>query len=144
MDDISTSVSSTIDQESEDLTKLSDAIWNQPELAFQEHFAHAVLTDFLENTGFVVEKSFKLETAFRATYRHPESNSGPNIAILCEYDALPGLGHACGHNLIAEAGVAAALAAKASMIANQDSNICGTVRYKFFMFRIFNSRSILH
>ncbi|XP_045198069.2 xaa-Arg dipeptidase-like [Mercenaria mercenaria] len=123
MDDITSVVSSTIDQESSDLYRLSQSIWNQPELGFKEHFAHAELTDFLEKTGFVVEKSFKLVTAFRATYKHIEasvSTSGPNIAILCEYDALPGIGHACGHNLIAEVGVAAALAVKAAMIANPE------------------------
>jgi metal-dependent amidase/aminoacylase/carboxypeptidase family protein len=123
MDDIMNIVSSTIDQESTDLNRLSQSIWNQPELGFKEHFAHTELTDFLEKTGFIVEKSFKLETAFRATYTHnveKESVPGPNIAVLCEYDALPGIGHACGHNLIAELGVASALAIKAAMIANPE------------------------
>lgn len=124
MDDIFSIVSGTVDQENGELFKLGQAIWNQPELAFNEHFAHALLTDFLENTGFVVEKSFKLETAFRATYHHSGSNLKPNIAVLCEYDALPGIGHACGHNLIAEAGVAAGLAMKAAMI---DKDLHGTL-----------------
>lgn len=129
MDDISCFVSSTIDQESSDLYRLSNSIWNQPELGFNELFAHAELTDFLEKAGFYVEKSFKLDTAFRATYSHLVDNvqkSVPNIAILCEYDALPGIGHACGHNLIAEVGVAAALGVKAAMIANPE-HLIGTV-----------------
>lgn len=131
MDDITSIAYSTIDQESSDLYRLSRSIWSQPELGFKEHFAHSELTDFLEKTGFLVEKSFKLETAFRATYTHSGAESvsaepGPNIAILCEYDALPGIGHACGHNLIAEVGVAAALGVKAAMIANPDQ-LFGTV-----------------
>lgn len=131
MSDISSIALNTIDQQSGELNQLSQAIWNQPELAFNEFFAHGELTDFLEKSGFLVEKSFKLETAFRATYmrsRNKASDSGPgcNLAILCEYDALPGIGHACGHNLIAEVGVAAALGVKAAMISSPEQ-IIGTV-----------------
>lgn len=73
-----------------------------------------VLTDFLEKHGFLVEKHFKLETAFRATWGSDAGNR-PHVAVLCEYDALPEIGHACGHNLIAELGVAAGLGIKAAM-----------------------------
>ena len=59
-----------------------------------------------------MERKFKLNTAFRATYGSGEE---PNIAVLCEYDALPEIGHACGHNLIAEVGVAAGIGIKAAM-----------------------------
>lgn len=67
-----------------------------------------------------MEKSFQLETAFRATFnRAGEGPCSPlNVAVLCEYDALPEVGHACGHNLIAEVGIAAAVGIKAAMEAS--------------------------
>lgn len=78
------------------------------------HLWLQLLTKFLEEKGFQVERSFKLDTAFRATWGG-ETTSGPNVAVLCEYDALPEIGHGCGHNLIAEAGIAAGLGIKAAM-----------------------------
>jgi len=64
-----------------------------------------------------VERSFKIETAFRARPRDVQSKGGegPNVAVLCEYDALPEIGHACGHNLIATVGVAASLGIQAAL-----------------------------
>ena len=60
----------------------------------------------MEGNGFAVERSFTgIKTAFRATF----GSGRPNVCVISEYDALPEIGHACGHNLIAEAGVAAAL-----------------------------------
>lgn len=116
-----------IDQHNEELHMLSQSIWSHPELAFNEHYAHSFLTDYLEKSGFHVEKSYKLPTAFKAKYRHGDSSTeGLNIAVLCEYDALPGIGHACGHNLIAEVGVATAVAVKAVMVATNQA--LGTVR----------------
>ena len=96
----------------EELKELSGEIWKHPELGFEEHKAHELLTSFLERKGFAVERSFSgLQTAFRAT-----AGSGkPNVCVICEYDALPDIGHACGHNLIAEAGVAAGLGVKAAL-----------------------------
>ena len=96
----------------EELKELSGEIWKHPELCFEEHKAHELLTSFLEKKGFAVERNFSgLQTAFRAT-----AGSGkPNVCVICEYDALPGIGHACGHNLIAEAGVAAGLGVKAAL-----------------------------
>ncbi|MEU0742627.1 amidohydrolase [Streptomyces sp. NPDC006134] len=78
-----------------------------PEYAFAEHRAAALLTGELERAGFVVDRGVAgLPTAFAA-----RSGQGrPAVALLLEYDALPGLGHACGHNLIAAAGLGAALA----------------------------------
>ena len=90
-----------IDNATADLTRVSDAIWRSPELGFEEHEAHAQLTALLMQYGFQVEQGYTLPTAFRARAGGEE---GINVAILCEYDALPGIGHACGHNLIAEAG----------------------------------------
>ncbi|XP_071134821.1 xaa-Arg dipeptidase-like [Mytilus edulis] len=107
------SIFQAIDKESEELEELSKEIWQNPELNFEEHYAHETLTNFLENKGFNVTKKFVLETGFKAEV--DTAKNQPNIAIICEYDALPEIGHACGHNLIAEAGVAAGLGIKAAM-----------------------------
>ena len=92
------------------LLDASHQIHAHPELNYEEHFAHDLLTDLLEQEGLAVERgAFGLETAFVAR----AGDSGPTIAVLCEYDALPGIGHACGHNIIATAGLGAGLAAAA-------------------------------
>lgn len=91
----------------EALRTLSLAIHERPELRFEEQHAHGLLCDFLETRGFAVERgAYALPTAFRAV----RGSGNPTVAVLCEYDALPDIGHACGHNLIAAAGVAAGLA----------------------------------
>ena len=64
---------------------------------------------------FQVEESYKLETAFRGTFG---SEAKPNICVISEFDALPEIGHACGHNLIAEVGVASAVGIMAAMKAS--------------------------
>jgi amidohydrolase len=97
-----------IDSLSQDLWDLALRIHAHPELGFEEYQAAAWLTEALENGGFRVERGVGgLPTAFRAV--HPAEKPGPRIAILAEYDALPELGHACGHNLIAAIAVGAAL-----------------------------------
>lgn len=104
--------SSTIDQASDELSLLGRKIWENPELGFKELKAHEILTKFLEERGFQVDRSYaRLETSFRASY----GSGPPNVCVICEYDALPDIGHACGHNLIAEAGVAAGLGVKAAL-----------------------------
>ena len=105
-------VQRAVDAASAPLRALSLDIHAHPELNFQEVRAHQLLTDFLEQQGFSLERgAYGLETAFRA-----RAGSGrPTVALLCEYDALPGIGHACGHNLIAIAGAAAGLALKAAL-----------------------------
>ena len=104
--------SAVIDENAEELKKVSHEIWSCPELNYEEHKAHELLTNFLEKKGFSVERSYTgLETAFRATF----GSGRPNVCVICEYDALPEIGHACGHNLIAEAGLAAGLGLKAAM-----------------------------
>ena len=93
-----------------DLAKISSAIHANPEVAFCEKESSALLISFLEDHGFVVERSFKeMETAFKTTV--DVCGGGLSVLFLSEYDALPGLGHACGHNLIAVSGLAAFLAA---------------------------------
>jgi len=92
------------------LVDTSHQIHEHPELNYEEQFAHALLTDLLEAEGLTVERgAYGLATAFVAR----AGTSGPTIAVLCEYDALPGIGHACGHNIIATAGLGAGLAAAA-------------------------------
>ena len=91
------------------LVEISRDLHENPELMFEEHHAHAVLTDELEAAGLSVTRSaHDLDTAFRVDVG---SGDGPLVAICCEYDALPDIGHACGHNIIAAAGLGAGLAA---------------------------------
>ncbi len=91
------------------LINLSRSIHAQPELLFEEREASRNLCYFLEDCGFSCQLGVgELPTAFLATYP-PKSTERPTIAFLAEYDALPDLGHACGHNLIAAAGVGAAV-----------------------------------
>ncbi|KAG0304914.1 hypothetical protein BGZ98_004820 [Dissophora globulifera] len=105
-------VSETIDAASEELRSLSLKIHDHPEQGLHEVKAHAWLTEYLSSKGFVVEEGRSgLETAFIA--RAGSVSSPVTIGICSEYDALPGIGHACGHNLIAISGVATALALKA-------------------------------
>jgi amidohydrolase len=94
------------------LSELSLEIHDNPELGFKEVKASKLLTDYLEKNGFAVERGIcQLDTAFRASY----GQGKPAIAIMAEYDALPQLGHACGHNLIAGIAVGGAVAAKAAI-----------------------------
>lgn len=100
-----------VDERDALLRKISLRIHANPELSFHEHQAQQWLTEPLIEAGFAVEKGISgLETSFRATWEG--TPGGPTIALLAEYDALPGIGHACGHNLIGTAAVGAALALK--------------------------------
>lgn len=91
------------------LKELALKIHDNPELALKEFKASGWLTDYLEKNGFVLERGIcDMPTAFRATY----GNGKPVIAILAEYDALPGIGHACGHNLICTVAVGAGIVSK--------------------------------
>ncbi|MBS3812471.1 M20 family metallopeptidase [Candidatus Bipolaricaulota bacterium] len=91
------------------LREIGHRIFENPELKFEEFKAMKWLTEELEKRGFDVERGVGgLETAFVG--RCPHGGDGPTIAYLSEYDALPGLGHACGHNLIATIGLGAGLA----------------------------------
>ncbi|HUT96980.1 MAG TPA: M20 family metallopeptidase [Dehalococcoidales bacterium] len=91
------------------LRDLSLNIHANPELGFKEVKASALLTRYLEENGFAIERGIcELPTAFRGRY----GKGKPAIAILAEYDALPQMGHACGHNLIAGAAVGGAVASK--------------------------------
>lgn len=107
-------VHSYIKEEGTLLNHVSQEIWKNPELKYEEKKAHELLTGVLKDKGFSVQPNYVLPTAFRAEYASSRAD-GPTVAVICEYDALPEVGHACGHNLIAEAGLGAGLAVKAVM-----------------------------
>lgn len=89
------------------LLDVSHAIWDRPELCFEEHHAHDLLVEVLAGAGLAPTRhAYGLDTAFVAE----AGTEGPTVAVLCEYDALPDIGHACGHNVIAAAGLGAGLA----------------------------------
>ncbi len=131
---------SWIEVERKTFTGLSDSIWGFAELGYQEVRSSSLLIDALERQGFTVEKGVAgIPTAFIASY---SEGNGPIIAVLGEFDALPGLsqdcvpfrkplvngapGHGCGHNLLGVAGIASCLALKEAMDAG---DIQGTIRY---------------
>jgi amidohydrolase len=119
-------IAEAVDRLGDELERLSRQIHDHPELGYEEVRACAWLTEFLARQGFKVEKGVGgVETAFRATI---ETGEGPTIAILCEYDALPGIGHACGHNVIATAGAGAgaALAAIQARLPRGRIQVIGT------------------
>ena len=96
-----------IDENRDQLIAISDEIHRNPELAFKEFKAAQLLVTELKKAGFKVEQGVAgMETAILAV--HPDASEGPTI--LGEYDALPEIGHACGHNLIATAALGACLA----------------------------------
>jgi amidohydrolase len=89
---------------------LSRKIHASPEIAFEEHKASEWVADMLRRYGYEVElPAGRLPTAIRARMRGGRGAAGPKIAVLAEYDALPELGHGCGHNIMAAGGVAAAV-----------------------------------
>jgi metal-dependent amidase/aminoacylase/carboxypeptidase family protein len=82
-------------------------IWSNPEIAYTEHKAHDTICDFLEAQGFSVTRhAYGVDTAFEARY----GSGGRIVNFNAEYDALPDIGHACGHNLIATSSLTAFLA----------------------------------
>jgi len=97
-----------IDDRRAELVALSQAIHADPEIGYQEQRASARLAKMLAANGFSVTRPYGgVETAYRADAAGKDG--GPTVAILAEYDALPDIGHACGHNLIAMMGTAAAI-----------------------------------
>ncbi|KAK3693140.1 hypothetical protein B0T22DRAFT_34330 [Podospora appendiculata] len=106
LDDISRHVDSMADS----LWPVNNKIHDHPELGYEEVIAHEALTSFMESQpGWIVTRSaYGLKTAWVAVY--DSGKKGPVVSFNAEMDALPGIGHACGHNLIASASVAAALA----------------------------------
>jgi len=107
--ELKTEVIQRVDEQRQKLVELSLNIHDNPESGFKEEKASAWLTDYLFKNGFHIEKGIgSLPTAFKAAY----GSNKPVIALLAEYDALPELGHACGHNIIATSSTGAAVASK--------------------------------
>jgi len=126
MSAVKEAIAQAVDSLGDELEALSHQIHAHPELGYEEVQACGWLTDFLARKGFKVETGVAgVATAFRATI---ETGAGPTIAILCEYDALPGIGHACGHNVIATsgAGAGAALAAAKAQLPKGRILVIGT------------------
>jgi amidohydrolase len=115
-------VAAAIDSLREELLALSHAIHDEPELALEEFKAAKRLSDATEAHGLATQReAFGLRTGYVAEFGRA---SGPTVAILSEYDALPGIGHACGHNIIATAGYGAAIA-----LSKLGARLPGKVRY---------------
>ena len=102
-------VKDSVEFQRQQLIQLSLNIHDNPELGFKEERASVWLTDYLEDKGFHIERGIAgLRTAFRATY----GQGSPRVALLAEYDALPKIGHGCGHNIIGVSAVGAGVASK--------------------------------
>jgi metal-dependent amidase/aminoacylase/carboxypeptidase family protein len=111
----------TVDALAPLLIDLSHLIHHTPELAFEEHQACAWLADAAAGAGLDVEVgAYGVETAFVAEFGRP----GPTVALISEYDALPDIGHGCGHNIIATIGLGAVLA-----LQGLNDRLPGSVRY---------------
>jgi len=109
IDKLKATVLDGVDAQSSDLIELSLRIHGNPELGFEEVKASGWLSEYLEKHGFEVERGVcQLPTAFAARY----GSGAPRIALLAEYDALPGVGHGCGHNIIGTSAVGAGVAAR--------------------------------
>lgn len=140
MDNLADLIELLIEERREEIIALSDQIWDIPETRFQEYQSSKILSDFLEQKGFIVERGVGgIETAFTATFGEEK----PVIGILGEFDALSGLsqreasdireplqeganGHGCGHNLLGTAGIAGVLAIKELI---QQKKITGSIKY---------------
>jgi amidohydrolase len=110
LDDLKKRAVDEIEAHRDQLIELSLRIHANPETAFREAKAAGWLRDYLEAEGFAVERGIcQIDTAFRASY----GSGRPRVAFLAEYDALAGIGHGCGHNIIAMASLGAAIATKA-------------------------------
>ncbi|WP_246136577.1 M20 family metallopeptidase [Leekyejoonella antrihumi] len=105
--DLKAEAGSVVQDRSTDLIGLAAALHADPETAWQEHRSCALVSGFLRDSGFaVIERYLGLDTAFHATF----GTGAVRVGLCAEYDALPGLGHACGHNLISAMSVGAAIA----------------------------------
>ena len=113
-DELAIRSNSAIEASKQALFDLSKDVHAHPELNYEEYYSSGALAGFLESNGLSVERGIGgVETAFRATIPGA-GGGGPTIAVLAEYDALPEIGHGCGHNLIAMAAMGAALGLQAN------------------------------
>ncbi|PYI31841.1 hypothetical protein BP00DRAFT_456666 [Aspergillus indologenus CBS 114.80] len=121
--DVVSETTRAIDDASEELRRLSLELFHNPETAFQEVKASKLLSDWLEQRGWTVTRNVcGIETAFEARFSVQEG--GRTVCFNAEYDALPGVGHACGHNLIATSTLASAVAVESVL---KSRNLPGTV-----------------
>jgi len=119
MDTLKTEALTAIDEARGSLVALADRLHDHPEIGFMEHDASAWLSDYLSGLGFAVERpAGGMETAFVARL----GSGSPRLAVIAEYDALPEVGHGCGHNLIAASALGAAVGVAAVM-----PKLCGTL-----------------
>jgi amidohydrolase len=110
--EVKVEVSSSVESQRDELIEMSQYIHANPELGFKEKVASALLCDYLQQHGFKVQKNIaRLPTAFKATY----GSGKPVVALLAEYDALPVLGHACGHNIIGVTACGAGVASRCAV-----------------------------
>lgn len=101
-------INGQLESRRDELTAVSRSIWENPETGHREYKASGLLTQMLEKNGFEVTKGIcGLETAFMGVKK--SGKPGPVIAFVAEYDALPGIGHACGHNLFCCSAVGAGI-----------------------------------
>jgi amidohydrolase len=106
-----TRLAAAVQANRDEIIELSHRIHANPEVAFEEHQAAGWVAEAIARHGFSVEHpAGRLPTAIRGTLSGGRGGAGPRIGILAEYDALPGLGHGCGHNTMAASGVGAAIA----------------------------------
>ncbi|XP_037576533.2 peptidase M20 domain-containing protein 2 [Dermacentor silvarum] len=125
--DFSSLVRNVLEAKANQLLEVSKFLWENPETALHETKAHDRLCDFLEREGFKVRRRHYMDTAFRAEYDAPGGTDGPTVALMAEYDALPDIGHGCGHNLVAQSVLGAAMAVKEAML--KVAKLRGKVRY---------------
>jgi len=119
--DLKRRVCEAVDAARPTLLRIARAIHAHPELAFEERRASALLCETISAAGLAVKRpAYGLETAFESEFG---PDAAPCVALLAEYDALPGIGHACGHNLIATAALGAGLA-----LASLGARLPGRVR----------------
>jgi amidohydrolase len=104
-------LAAAVEAHRDEIVQLSHRIHAHPEVAFEEQHAAAWVAEAVARHGYTVEHpAGRLPTAVRGVLRGGRGGAGPRIGILAEYDALPGLGHGCGHNTMAASGVGAAIA----------------------------------
>ncbi|KAJ5301610.1 hypothetical protein PENANT_c002G08707 [Penicillium antarcticum] len=126
-------VHGALDKYEAKLSDINQRIWSTPELAFKEYNAHDSICTFFESLNdayTVTRKAYGVETALEVAYK--QGNGGRIVAFNAEYDALPGMGHACGHNLIATSSIAAFLATVETMKALHSNNPKASYEVRLF------------
>lgn len=103
-------IKESVEQNIDGYMSIVETLYHNPEIGNEEFESMALLVDHLTKAGFETQSAYIVPTGFLATY--DTGKPGPTIAFMCEYDALPEVGHGCGHNLIAGIGVAAGVALK--------------------------------